>query len=298
MRFFVRVLRWFRAEIVLGFLIASVLWAGVLGWQAASVPSNAEKQKCYEAAEKSGHKTEECKSLWERTTSDPVALFTLVLAISTGGLWLATIGLYRAGERQIEFSRQASAAQSRDMQASIAEAKKSADAAMLAIGSDRAWMLLDEPMIMPVEGASIDGVWHDSAFMFAAWWKNMGRSPATNAEIASDHCLIPINSNEPPPFAPRWYSEPGVGSTVGPNTRVRSLPRAIGAQERRLIENGSMAIILFAEIRYRDIFNPGTLHTSTVCLRIEYNGSITDVRTGAQTPRWEITAVGPQNRIT
>ena len=42
-----------------------------------------------------------------------VAGFTIVLAISTIGLWLATIDLYRAGERQIEFLRQSSAQQSR-----------------------------------------------------------------------------------------------------------------------------------------------------------------------------------------
>jgi uncharacterized membrane protein len=45
-----------RAEIVFGFLIATVFWAGVLGWQAANAPTDAEKQKCYDDAEKGHHK--------------------------------------------------------------------------------------------------------------------------------------------------------------------------------------------------------------------------------------------------
>jgi hypothetical protein len=81
-------------EIVFGFLIATVFWIGILGWQAAYAPTEVEKQKCYEAAETAGHKSEECKTLWERTTSDPVAFFTLWLVIFTGVLAVSTIGLW------------------------------------------------------------------------------------------------------------------------------------------------------------------------------------------------------------
>lgn len=38
--------------------------------------------------------------------SDPIALFTFILAISTIGLWSATICLYRAGERQTKLTRE------------------------------------------------------------------------------------------------------------------------------------------------------------------------------------------------
>jgi hypothetical protein len=83
--------RWLNPEIVIGFLCASIFWTFVLGWQAAYAPTDLEKQECRESANKAGYKTEECKSLWERTTSDPVAFFTLVLSISTIGLWIATV---------------------------------------------------------------------------------------------------------------------------------------------------------------------------------------------------------------
>jgi hypothetical protein len=126
LRFLFRAWLWLRAEIVFGFLIATVFWAAVLGWQAAYAPTDAQKQQCYDAAERSGHKTEECKSIWERTTSDPVAFFTFWLVISTVGLGASTLLLWFAGERQLRHARRSAAIQSRDMRASIEAAKQSA----------------------------------------------------------------------------------------------------------------------------------------------------------------------------
>jgi hypothetical protein len=115
-------------ELALGFLIATLLWIGVLGWQASYAPTDSEKRQCEETATKSGHKTEECKTLWERTTSDPVAFFTFWLVVFTGGLGVSTVMLWLAGEKQIELAREASTAQSAEMQASINEAVRAATA--------------------------------------------------------------------------------------------------------------------------------------------------------------------------
>jgi hypothetical protein len=93
---------------------------GVLWWATSYAPSNLEKDACYKAAAKSGRTTEECKSFWEKTTSDPVATFTLVLAISTIGLWGATIALYFAGERQLKIARQGAEAADLNARAAIA----------------------------------------------------------------------------------------------------------------------------------------------------------------------------------
>ena len=92
-------------EISLGFLVASLFWIGVLGWQPSYSLTEKQKADCYEAAKKTGYKNEECKNFWERTTSDPIALFNLILALSTVGLWTATISLYRAGEKQTGLAR-------------------------------------------------------------------------------------------------------------------------------------------------------------------------------------------------
>jgi hypothetical protein len=92
-------------EIVLGALFGAALTGGIWGWTDSYALTDRQKQECYEAAQKSGQKSDECKTFWERTTSDPVAFFTLVLAFSTIGLWVVTIGLYLAGERQFRLAR-------------------------------------------------------------------------------------------------------------------------------------------------------------------------------------------------
>jgi hypothetical protein len=102
-------LRWLNklinGEIALGFYLATFLWMGVLGYATSYLPTTAEKKDCYDSAARSGRDIRECESFWEKTTSDPIAFFTLALALSTIGLWLATIGLYRSNRKQIELAR-------------------------------------------------------------------------------------------------------------------------------------------------------------------------------------------------
>jgi hypothetical protein len=126
-------------EMVLGALFSAPLWALVWGWTDSYAPTEKQKQECYEAAQKTGQKGDECKTFWERTTSDPVAFFTLVLAFSTVGLWIATIFLYLAGERQFRLTKESGERQAKEIatQLDIAReanraAQKSADAAVAA----------------------------------------------------------------------------------------------------------------------------------------------------------------------
>src|SRR5437868_2545496 len=98
MRWLVRFWQTRNPELVLGFLLASAFWFIVLGWQAAHTPNEPERRRCYEIAEKSGFKLEECKTFLERTVGDPVAFFTFGLAIATALLGLSTVALWQAGE--------------------------------------------------------------------------------------------------------------------------------------------------------------------------------------------------------
>jgi hypothetical protein len=165
--------KWLNPEIVLGFLIATIFWATILGWQAAYAPTEQEKDACNQAAKQTGHKTEECKSLWEKTTTDPVPLFTLVLAFSTIGLWVATTALYLAGERQLKLARENADQQSRDMQASIAVAKQSA------IDQQRAWLSIKDVSLEHPTKFSQDEI----VFRVQATAQNFGGTPAMGAEI-------------------------------------------------------------------------------------------------------------------
>jgi hypothetical protein len=173
---FRRLLRLANPEIAFGFVIATVFWIGVLGWQAAYAPSEIEKRQCQEAAHKSGHKSEDCKTLWERTTSDPVAFFTFWLVISTVGLGASTVLLWYAGEKQLLHARRSIAIQSRDMRASIAlaeEANKLNRETFFA--SQRPWLTLD---IELQSGFQSDG--NTGVVEFEVTVKNVGSVPAVN----------------------------------------------------------------------------------------------------------------------
>jgi hypothetical protein len=91
----------------LGFLLASLFWIGVLGWQASYSPSSKQAEGCYETAKKAGFKTDECKTFWERTTSDPTAAFTLGIFIFNIVLGLSTIALWRVTHRSADIAERA-----------------------------------------------------------------------------------------------------------------------------------------------------------------------------------------------
>jgi hypothetical protein len=77
-----------------------------------------------------------------------VAGFTIVLAISTIGLWFATNALWRAGEKQFGLLSETAASQSRDMQESIRVSTEYARAAVLAAEvAEKQLILADRPWI-------------------------------------------------------------------------------------------------------------------------------------------------------
>jgi hypothetical protein len=129
-------------EIAFGFFLATIFWIAVLGWVTSFQSTPQEQEACYQSAAKSGRDTSECKTFWEKTTSEPVAFFSLVLAFSTVGMWLATIGLYRSAEKQIRTSRQIAKDQAQQTRISDAQAIRAANAAdqsaQAAVAAERA----------------------------------------------------------------------------------------------------------------------------------------------------------------
>jgi hypothetical protein len=168
-------------EIALGFLVATVLWIGVLGWQASYTPTDSEKRQCEEAATKAGHKAEECKTLWQRTTSDPVAFFTFWLVVSTVGLGVSTVLLWRAGEKQLRHARRSVAIQSRDMRASIETSTRAAKAAEDSVLISRQVGQAQVRAYLSCEGAAFT-VYRDY-ISCEVRFRNHGQSPAIWTEI-------------------------------------------------------------------------------------------------------------------
>jgi hypothetical protein len=284
---------------VVGFLIATLFWIGILGWQAAYAPTEMEKQKCYEAAHNGGHKSEECKSLWERTTSDPVAFFTLWLVIFTAGLTVSTVLLWRAGEKQFRHARIASMRQSRDMRASIVAVQRSADAAMLAIGSERAWFTVDQIPVIEAANGKIEDRDFARAVFAQVVWKNKGRSPSLKTTVHAAHQAVPFSDETIPVFVPNWGGV-DLGGTlpIGPDSIATSNPCPLVDLERDALFERKIALVVYSAIKYFDVFAPSVERVSEICCKIKFDGSVTDQITGRTGHKWLVMAFGPQNTAT
>jgi hypothetical protein len=278
-------------EIALGFLIATVLWIGVLGWQASYAPTDSEKRQCEESATKTGHKTEECKTLWERTTTDPVAFFTFWLVVFTGGLGVSTVMLWRAGERQIELARETSTAQSRDMQASIRAAQDAARSAAESAYSERAWVshhgFEKGSAIDPV----IDGIHYPEGIVAIPIWKNTGRSPAIRASVYTASAVTPPDAPVPM-FV--WDEESQRAGVLGQNLLVVGNARLIAGDELAQLQNRELSWYIYSKATYRTIFEPNIVRVSESCHIVELNGH-ERLPDGTVAPRILFSPIGPQN---
>jgi hypothetical protein len=126
------------------------------------------------------------------------ALATIAIAWFTWSLRRSTDKLWEAGERQIELARETSAAQSRDMQASIAAANRSAETAERALTELEApviTLLILEPGITRSYGAD-EHIFQTLTFCVA----NDGRTPARLIEIVDGFSLVPRIKGLPEPM--------------------------------------------------------------------------------------------------
>jgi hypothetical protein len=142
-----------------------------------------EASKRKEKQEQAAHQLKEFTvEFFNLKLSDVViAIFTIVLAVKTAGLFRETGGLrestdklWRAGEEQIEVARIAAQA-----------AKDSADIAKAAfLSSDRPWLkIVDASVSGPL---TFDPTTREGRIEFKLAIKNVGRSPAVNVSMASE----------------------------------------------------------------------------------------------------------------
>jgi hypothetical protein len=252
---FRRLLRLANPEIAFGFVLATIFWIGVLAWQAAYAPSEMEKRQCEEAAHKSGHKSEECKTLWERTTSDPVAFFTFWLVVSTIGLGVSTVLLWRAGEKQYRHARIAAFRQSRDMRESLRVAEKSADVGLAAINLSEGTAERQLRAYITLERAIVFARGTDCQFNLR--FLNSGQTPAYNVRCWYRFAIRPLD--EPPFDNVGNRSGASVVGARGTISVVKSF--SITPEEKESIIKRQLAIFVWGRVIYEDVFkNPRFLH--------------------------------------
>jgi hypothetical protein len=182
-----------------------------------------------------------------------VAGFTIVLAISTIGLWLATNNLWEAGERQLELLAKTSAAQTRDMEASINAANEANQLNRQNASADRRpWLAItniDVHLMKPSSGGMLD-------ITFSYSVENFGKTPATRVRprymprdyIEFDEMLKVAEELDAGHRAAKDYR---AGMTVWPGQVLTIKTIMVGIQiSQKSLEEGIAYPSLFINILY------------------------------------------------
>jgi hypothetical protein len=203
-----------------------------------------------------------------RVLSDPVSVFTLILAISTIGLWLSTRRLWRGAE-----------AQARDFKRSVAEASRSADAmrdvatamdksvqnSEIVVSQQRRFgeMQMRAYLSVLIGGATFQERERNWRFEAAPLLKNTGNTTARKIKwrIAAAILPIPLPDDFKYPLPPPQKGTGIIGSYQD-GTMSGIVPDFVDDAAVIEIKRGiGSSLFVWGYVRYEDVF--GKLHRNT-----------------------------------
>lgn len=196
----------------------------------------------------------------------------------TLALFLATILLWLAGERQMELIAENSAKQSRDMQASIdvadrsaVAAQKSAEIAERALNStERAFVFMKNIYASPVYDPTESIVGWD----FHVVWENSGATP-TQFMVSRKQWMIWPEGNIPDDF-----NFPDIGSPfqsksyIGPKAVIDAGALQVSNEMLATVADSPARMLIWGWAEYNDIFSPTVRHRSEFCAEVAVDGSL------------------------
>lgn len=240
---------------------------------------------------------EKANAFLEAHDKSVVGGFTIVLAISTIGLWLATNKLWDAGERQLQLLTESSAEQAESTRASLAIAAASAKAAQRSgehfAVAERAWIFIHTGGSEEASGTR-ENPFEGRRFYLTV--VNSGKTPAVRANVYTDHAIV--EADDPiPHFTPKPDKEVWEVS-FPPGTSGRTKSRYVTRQDIEAINRQEKKMLLYARITYRTMFIPEALQFTEVCFQAHFEGEMVDRNTGQRNPFYLFTAIGPQNEFT
>jgi hypothetical protein len=123
-----------------------------------------------------------------------IPFFMVVLAVSTIGLWLATLRLLEAGDAQLRYMEETADARSADIQTSLAQARRSADtAANTLIADQRPWVSFK--LVEPGDNLTYDA--SGARITLHCRLENTGRTPAQRVSLSVVSFTLKENSPQP-----------------------------------------------------------------------------------------------------
>lgn len=205
-----------------------------------------------------------------RTFADPIALFTLVLAISTVGLWIVTwrssVNQSRDTRRSLIVARHAAEAATRAAQSSRDQVEHSRSAVET---TERAFVIL-EPILHKKE--TVD---HVQGWSFRCVWKNVGKTP-TKFMLMSAGTQWRINAGPLPPDFTFDDTTPPGRAFLGPqNTRASAkfhFPDEVLVQMKKGVARG----YLWGWVEYNDVFKDTPRHRTEFCAEVVVVGDPSD----------------------
>lgn len=168
-----------------------------------------------------------------------------------------------------------------------------AQAAVDAVGAERAWITAIDVPLHFTKDTLIDDVVHDQVLTIATNWKNGGRSPALKVCIYVSCIVSDISENdeEIPEFEDKHKEGHAI---IGPGFSVFSQSQALfGDNFKRVLER-EKAIFYYSKVWYSTTISPDNMVHSEACFQIIRNGSIIN-KEGVPQPNFEIRVVGRQN---
>lgn len=187
-----------------------------------------------------------------RVVSDPVAFFTLWIALFTAVLAWSTIKLWKAGERQISIAKDSADA-----------AKSSADTARDALVKlQRAQLFVqDFPWLWrPDLGRSGKYLYDIQPLII-----NTGNTATKNMMVEVEY----LESDGPLPSGFDFpYVSPAHPSLVRPNGSVKGKHIYITDEELVEIQAGPTHFYIYGRITYNDVFDGTPVHTTRFCTEV------------------------------
>jgi hypothetical protein len=222
------------------------------------------------------------ETFWQRTTDDPVAAYTAVLAIFTAAL----VGVSAI---QIFFLIKADKTAAVSAEAALKAAKAAIESSYL----ERAWVSPQEVTTAPLIDCVYDETRYPQAYGFRIVWTNSGRTPAKEVDmfIAKEK----VDRGAPvPTFRARFQKN--ARSIIGPKmARETNFIVVPMADVQELIAE-KYDLYIYSKVTYLDVFLPDQRVAEMVC-RVRCDGEIVSAN-GNVTLHFQFHTMGAQNVCT
>jgi hypothetical protein len=205
----------------------------------------------------------------EHPTEWLLVIFTFLLVVFNFGLWWSTWGLWEAGQEQ-----------ARDMKSSIAEAKRSADAAFIGaeaakksadvatqnmIHAQRANIKIAHAYSVHVQDAPNEPI---KGHSFQMVFVNAGLTNALSVQVSNKMEYFPGEAI-PGDYnfkAPLVFEEGAPTLDAAPGFEIRTEPYGVAIDVIRAVEKKQGILAIFGEVRYRDVFEGSQPHLLEYCM--------------------------------